>query len=108
MWHSKHIMMTVAKLRKKPSHFLRFAGLTLHQFDRLMAAIELAYPQFHHQRLASASRKRRLGAGRDFHLSVANRTLLTLVWLRLYLTNDLLGYLFGLDASNISRNRKLM
>lgn len=97
-------MLNVQKLRKRPQHFLRFTGLTLSQFDRLLGRISQAYPAFNAQRLARAERQRRLGGGSAFRLPLADRTLLVLVFLRLYLTNDLLGYLFGLDASNISRN----
>jgi len=101
-------MLNVNKLRKRPQHFLRFTGLTLTQFDRLLSRISQAYPTFNAQRLARANRQRRVGGGSAFRLPLADRTLLVLVFLRLYLTNDLLGYLFGMDASNISRNLRLL
>ena len=97
-------MLNVQKLRKRPQHFLRFTGLSVAQFDRLLGQMQIAYPQFNAQRLARPDRRRQIGGGADFRLALADRSLLILVFLRLYLTNDLLGYLFGLDASNISRN----
>jgi IS5 family transposase len=101
-------MLNVEKLRKRPQHFLRFAGLTVAQFERLLGQMQTAYPKFNAQRLARPDRKRQVGGGSSFRLSLPDRTLLALVFLRLYLTNDLLGYLFGLDASNISRNLRTL
>lgn len=101
-------MLNVQKLRKRPQHFLRFTGLTVSQFDRLLGQMHKAYPKFNAKRLARPDRQRRVGGGSDFRLSLPDRTVLALVFLRLYLTNDLLGYLFGLDASNISRNLRTL
>src|SRR6185295_2327048 len=101
-------MLNVQRLRKRPQHFLRFAGLTVSQFDRLLDQMRNAYPDFKAKRLARPNRKRQVGGGSDFRLPLSDRTLLALVFLRLYLTNDLLGYLFGLDASNISRNLRAL
>jgi hypothetical protein len=70
--------------------------------------MQKAYPHFNARRLARPDRQRQLGGGSAFRLPLPDRTLLTLIFLRLYLTNDLLGYLFGLDASNISRNLRLL
>lgn len=99
-------MMRVHKLRRRPQHFLRFSGLSIEQFDRLMRQIKPTLADFHHHRLARPDRQRALGGGAQFHLSAEDQLLLALCWARLYLTNELLGYLFGLDASNISRNRR--
>lgn len=101
-------MLNMHKLRKRPQHFRRFTGLTVPQFERLLGQLQQAYPDFNAKRLARPDRLRRLGGGSSFRLSLADRTLLALIFLRLYLTNDLLGYLFGLDASNISRNLRLL
>src|SRR5689334_125321 len=101
-------MLNVQKLRKRPQHFLRFTGLSVSQFDRLLGQMLKAYPQFNAQRLARPNRIRQVGGGSGFRLSLPDRTLLVLVFLRLYLTNDLLGYLFGLDASNVSRNLRTL
>jgi hypothetical protein len=101
-------MLDVQKLRKRPQHFLRFTGLTIPQFDRLLGHIHQAYPHFNATRLARSGRKRQIGGGSRFRLALPDRTLLAPVFLRLYLTNDLLGYLFGLAPSNISRNLRLL
>jgi len=101
-------MFNVEKLRKRPQHFLRFTGLTVSQFEGLLSQLRKAYPHFHAQRLARPTRQRQVGGGANFRLALPDRTLLVLIFLRLYLTNDLLGYLFGLDASNISCNLRLL
>jgi hypothetical protein len=101
-------MMRVHQLRRRPQHFLRFSGLNVEQFDRLLRQIKPSLADLHLQRLARPDRQRKLGGGAQFRLSAEDQLLLALCWARLYLTNELLGYLFALDASNISRNRRLL
>lgn len=103
-------MMTLARLRKKPRHFQSFTGLTVVEFDRLLMEIEPAYADHLRQQREHPDRQRALGGGRSFQLALADRVLLGLVYLRLYITQGLLSYLFELDESNISRelNRRLL
>lgn len=103
-------MMTVARLRKKPHHFQNFTGLTVAEFDRLLKAVEPAYAERLAHLRARPDRQRRLGGGRSFGLPLPERLLPGLVWLRLYVTQSLLSYLFGLDESAISRelNQRLL
>lgn len=101
-------MMRAHKLRRRPQHFLRFCGLTVDHFDRLLGHIRPTLPTFHQRRLDRPNRQRRIGGGAQFRLSAEDQLLLSLCWARLYLSNELLGYLFGLDPSNISRNRRLL
>src|SRR5215216_2129293 len=96
-------MLTVEKLRRKPKHFHNFTGLTPQQFDQLLTAIEPLYEKAEVQRLSNPSRLRPRGAGRKFKLELPERLLMSLTYLRLYITQTLLGYLFGLDTSNVSR-----
>lgn len=99
--------MKAKKLRQHPAKFLRLSGLAVAQFDHLVREVTAAYPHFNRQRLMHQERQREVGGGRAFHLTLEDRVVL-LVWLRLYPTNELLGYLFALDASNISRNLRLV
>ena len=96
-------MLTVKKLRRKPKHFHNFTGLTPEQFDRLLVASKPLYEQAEEKRLSNPKRLRARGAGRNFNLELPERLLMSLMYLRLYLTQPLLGYLFGLDPSNVSR-----
>lgn len=100
-------MLSVKKLRKRPRQFVRFTGLSVEQFDQLLAELEPVYSQRQLQRLNRAGRRRELGAGHPFHLPLADRLLATLLYWRLYLSGALLGYLFHLDESSLSRERNL-
>lgn len=100
-------MLSVKKLRKRPRQFVRFTGLSVEQFDQLLAALAPVYQQREVQRLNRAGRRRELGAGHPFRLPLADRLLATLLYLRLYLSGALLGYLFDLDESSLSRERNL-
>src|SRR5579862_1414993 len=97
-------MITVAKLRRKPRHFLAFTGLNIEQFDQLLTEFAPAYEADQHQRRDRANRMRLPGAGRPFALCLPERLLMGLMYLRLYLGQNLLGYLFDLDQSNVSRD----
>lgn len=102
--------MTVARLRRKPRHFQSFTGLSVVEFDRLLMEIEPAYAQHLQDQRTRSDRERAVGGGRRFHLPLAERVLLGLIYLRLYVTQSLLSYLFGLDESNLSRelNHRLL
>jgi hypothetical protein len=96
-------MLTVKKLRRKPKHFHNFTGLSPEQFDQLLLALEPLYQQAQEERLENPNRLRVRGAGRNFELELPERLLMSLMYFRLYVTQTLLGYLFGLDTSNVSR-----
>ena len=96
-------MLTVKKLRRKPKHFHNFTGRTPEQFDRLLLGLEPLYERAEEERLFNPKRLRARGAGRNFELELPERLLMSLMYFRLYVTQTLLGYLFGLDTSNVSR-----
>jgi hypothetical protein len=96
-------MLSVKKLRRKPKHFHNFTGLTPQQFDELLTALEPLYKQAEEERLKNPNRLRARGGGNSFNLDLAERLLMSLMYFRLYITQTLLGYLFDLDASNVSR-----
>ncbi len=96
-------MLTVNKLRRKPRHFRAFTGLSPAEFDQVLAAVSVAYEA---AELAKRQRPQRQGAlrsGHPFRLALPERLLLGLMYLRLYVRQSLLSYLFDLDESNISR-----
>jgi hypothetical protein len=79
-------------------------GLSVVEFDRLAATLrprlQAAYQE---QRLNRPARKRAPGAGGRFQLSPRDQTLLTIVWLRRYPINAVLGWLFGVDETTALR-----
>lgn len=95
--------MTTTRLRRKPKQFQSFTGLTVVEFDRLLMEFEAAYAAMLHTQRDRPDRQRAVGGGHGFNLPVAERLLMGLIALRLYLRQGLLSYLFNLDASNISR-----
>lgn len=101
-------MLDYKHLSRRPSIFRSFTGLEVAEFDVLYKIAESEYPAFEVKRLSKRKRKRAVGAGRDFKLSLKNRLLMELVHYRLYITYPLAGYLFGLDQSNVCRDIKIL
>ncbi|RMF26779.1 MAG: hypothetical protein D6759_18965, partial [Chloroflexi bacterium] len=56
------------------------------------------------ERLSRPDRQRAIGAGRSYKLDLATRLLMTMMWVRLYLTTEALGALFGVHKATVSRN----
>jgi DDE superfamily endonuclease/Helix-turn-helix of DDE superfamily endonuclease len=96
-------MINVAKLRRKPRQFQTFTGVSVTEFDQLLAQVLPAYEAAQHKQRNRPDRQRQPGAGRPSALEVPERLLLGLMYLRLYLSQSLLAYLFDLDQSNVSR-----
>lgn len=96
-------MLTYEKLQRKPKHFQSFTGITIAQFAEIMNALRPIYGEFEEERLQRPDRKRKIGGGRKFTLSLEDRLLVTLMYFRLYTSYTLLGYLFDLDGSNVGR-----
>jgi hypothetical protein len=96
-------MMTYLKLQRKPKHFQAFTGVTPAQFSEILKALRPVYAEFEKERLSRPGRKRKIGGGRNFNLTLENRLLVTLMYFRLYVSFALLGYLFDLDGSNVGR-----
>ena len=96
-------MMTYEKLQGKPKHFQSFTGITVAQFAEIMNALRPIYGKYEEERLQRPDRKRKIGGGRKFSLSLEDRLLVTLMYFRLYTSYTLLGYLFDLDGSNVGR-----
>jgi hypothetical protein len=96
-------MMNLAKLRRKPRHFQAFAGVSITEFDQLLAEVTPAYEAVQSQAQQRPDRKRQPGAGRPGALDLPHRLLMGLIYLRLYVSQNLLAYLFELDQSNVSR-----
>ena len=96
-------MITVAKLRRKPPQFRAFTGLTVQEFDQLLREVQTAYQASLQKQQQHPDRQRKPGAGRPFALDLPERLLMGLIYLRLYVSQSLLSFLFDLDQSNISR-----
>src|SRR5262245_60148664 len=101
-------MLRLELLAAKPAAFVSFTGLTPAQFRALADDFEPHYRR--HRGAADTTRRRRAprrrapGAGHPRAHDVRGRLLLTLVWLKVYPTYEVLGLLFGLDKGNARRN----
>jgi DDE superfamily endonuclease/Helix-turn-helix of DDE superfamily endonuclease len=100
-------MMTYATLRLTPKIFPALTGMTRDEFDRLTEDFATAREQ---ARAASTHtkqgqpRQRAVGGGVQPTLDTPTRLLMTLLWLRVYPTYEVLGWLFGLEKSNAWEN----
>src|SRR6187401_343913 len=92
-------------LRKQPVVFAHLTGLTAAVFDELAARVVPAVEAAHKKKLDRPDRERAIGGGDNFDLSTADQLLLTVIWLRQYPTNEVLGFLFGVSDSTASRAR---
>jgi hypothetical protein len=90
---------------RKHAAFGQLTGLTVAAFDELAAEVVPAIEAAHKKKLERPGRKRAVGGGDDFDLSTADQLLLTVIWLRQYPTNEVLGFLFGVSDSTASRAR---
>ena len=103
-------MVTYEKLLKKPQVANSLIGMSLLEFDNLYADFESIYTQrqsmLQHTRRQKAKRRRAVGAGRKHKYELRDRLLMTLFWLRAYMTYEVLGYFYDLDKTNIEDNLK--
>ena len=98
-------MLQFNKLSKHPNKFKRFTGLSLDEFIHLRNKTYSVWLNLEQKRLKRNSRIRKPGGGRKSNLPTYDDELfLILLHYRLYLTVEVLGYLIGLDDSNVCRH----
>lgn len=97
-------MLSYTSLRGQAQRFRALSGLSVAEFDALLACFEPAWVQAEEERLGQRLRQRALGGGGDYRLPLEMQLLMVLVWLRHYLTTEALGTLFGVSQSTVSRN----
>jgi hypothetical protein len=97
------MIMRYEYLSHYPTVFLSATGLRVSEFDQLQADCLAAYQTAEAQRLERPDRQRAIGGGLSPELDERDQLLLTVVWLRVYPTNEGLGYLFGVSDSTVSR-----
>ena len=90
-------------LRRKPASFRMLTGLTSEQFDQLLADLEPVWLARKAKQASRKPRRRKPGAGRKPTLLLADRLLMTLLYYRVYVTQEFAGLLFGVDKGTVSR-----
>ncbi len=99
-------MLRFAKLAHRPRKLYRMTGLTQEQFSLLTRRLQPVWEAAERDRLSRPARKRAIGAGRRYRLSgMADKLLALLVFYRFCLTDEMMSWIFGLDASNVCRLR---
>ena len=99
-------MIRYRELSKKPRVFKSLTGVTVSEFGELYDKVQPLWLNNEIERLSRRERKRAIGGGRDYTLKLKERLLMTLVWLKLYLTVDALGFFFSVSGSTASRNTR--
>jgi hypothetical protein len=91
------MILQYVHLTNHPAIFRSLTGLSLAQFDVLCADVLPPYAEAERLRHTRADRVRAIGGGSQFTLTLRDHLLMTVVWLRVYPTYPLLGYLFGVS-----------
>lgn len=98
-------MLQYARLSRHPAVFRAMTGLTVAEFDDLARAAVPALAAADQARRNRPGRRRAIGAGHPTALAPREQVLLTVVWLRRYPTDVVLGYLYGVDEATVRRTR---
>lgn len=96
-------MLTHKSLSTDPALFAELTNVSPDEFGKLIDELREPYLSVLHARRDRPTRRRAIGGGRQHKLSLDDRLLLTLIYAHAPLTQPLLGTLFGINDSNISR-----
>ena len=103
-------MITYRSLSRTPAAFKSLSGLSVPEFDALcrewIYADQVARARAPLTREDPHPRRRSPGAGHPWELDAPTRLLAALVWLKLYPTWAVLGFLFGVEESATRRSTK--
>lgn len=103
-------MITCEKLTQRPQAARSLIGMSLSEFDELYAEFAIAHAERQmaqtRTKRGQQRRQRAVGAGGKHKHSLKNRLMMTLFWLRAYMTYEVLGFFYELDKTNIEDNLK--
>ncbi|MBL8146697.1 MAG: transposase [Anaerolineae bacterium] len=91
------------KLQRSPSMFVKMTGLRVDEFAALAHDVLPRFAAAEEARLTQRTRQRAYGGGDNPSLTPVEQLLLTVVWLRLYPTQDVPGFLFGVSHPTAGR-----
>jgi hypothetical protein len=97
-------MSVYERLAKRANAFRQLTGLSVAEFQTLYEEVGGKIATYHREKLHQRERQRQVGGGGQYHNDVRDRLLMSLMWLKLYPTYEVLGFLFDLHKSNIARN----
>ena len=100
------MILSETRLREVPAAFRAMTGMRLEEFDALardlVPAVAAAATAEQDQR-RGRQRRRAAGGWHPFRLSFREQLLLVVVWLRVYPTSPVLGFLFGVSHPTVLR-----
>jgi len=97
-------MFTEQSLRDHPSLVKAFMGIAAEQFWELIEQMASTFGDYRLQHQHRSDRRRAVGGGRTYDLSLAIRTALVLTYLRLHIPQATVAALFGATQSDVSRD----
>ena len=97
------MMMKYLYLSGSPKIFLSMSGLRVEEFDALVDDVRPLFTVAEVARLSRPDRQRAMGGGLEAELTMRDQVLLTVICLRQYPTQDVLGYFFGVSQPSVSR-----
>lgn len=90
-------MLSYPKVQNKPRVLQSLTGLSVSEFEQLWVSFERAWQDYLEQHHIQAPRARRYGGGRKAQLQDSrDKLLFILVYFRLYPTQEVQGFLFGI------------
>ena len=94
------MQMQYTTLRNKPRTLRSLTGLNPSEFESLLPSFGCAWDRFVVETFERQERKRSYGGGRKAHLqTLEDKLLFILVYFRLYPTQEVQGYLFGMSQA---------
>jgi hypothetical protein len=96
-------MLTFERLSRKPGAFKSMTGLSVEEFQSLLGRVRPRYEALVKGQTDRAPRQRAPGGGLKSRHDLTERLLMTMVWLRLYVTCEAIGVMFELDKGTVSR-----
>jgi hypothetical protein len=97
------MIMRYEHLKYHANVFLKMTGLRISEFDTLVDDLLPQLVRLEHARLSRPDRQRELGGGHNPELAGRDQLVLTIVWLRVDPTHEVLGDRFGVSDSTVSR-----
>ena len=85
------------KLRRRPAAFRSLTGISVREFDQLYEQVASDIDEYEEGRLSRQDRKRAIGGGASYTHATRDRLLMAMIWLRVYPTYDVLGFIFDLE-----------
>src|SRR5262249_52812427 len=97
------MVMTYVHLRTDEHIFRKLTGFSIPEFERFLVEIAPPFKEAEAVRLSRTDRLRAEGGGNHAELEFCDQVLLTMIWLRLYPKQEVLGDFFGISQPTVWR-----